>query len=74
MDERVTQLEKIVATQSDMILKLVEMMNNLGAESSANNERLNAVKIATSEQFDNLSDMLQRLVAGFNQFPPSTPN
>lgn len=74
IDERVTQLEKVVATQSEMILKLVEMMNHLGNESTATNERLNAVKIATSQQFDDLGTLLQRLVGGFNQLPPTTPN
>jgi uncharacterized coiled-coil protein SlyX len=73
-EERLAQLEQIVATQSDMILKLVEMMNHLGSESAATNERLDAVKIATVQQFQDLSAMLQKIVAGFDRGPPPGVN
>lgn len=61
--ERIAQLEKIVATQSEMILKLVEMMNHLGSESAATNERLAAASEATAKQFAMISNLLERLAA-----------
>jgi hypothetical protein len=63
-----------VATQSEMILKLVEMMNHLGQESAATNERLDAVKAATSQQFQDLAAMLQKLTLGFDRGPPMELN
>lgn len=60
--ERIAQLEKIVATQSEMILKLVEMMNHLGQETTATNERVDAANAVTSQQFEKISLLLQRLI------------
>lgn len=74
LEARVAQLEQVVATQSDMILKLVEMMNHLGAESATTNERLQAVNSATAQQFQDIGAMLQRLVSGFDRPPPSGMN
>ena len=65
LEERVAQLEKIVATQSEMILKLVEMMNHLGAESTAFNERLENVRATTAAQLENVGAMLHRLAGEF---------
>lgn len=67
LDERIAQLEKIVATQSEMILKLVEMMNHLGAESAATNERVEAARQASAEHFQKLAALLQKLVGNLDQ-------
>lgn len=63
IDERVAQLERIVATQSEMILKLVEMLNHLGSESAATSERVEAAHRATGEQFEKISSLLSGLAA-----------
>ncbi|WP_254507103.1 hypothetical protein [Anatilimnocola floriformis] len=65
LDDRVAQLEKIVATQSEMILKLVEMVNHLGTESAALGERLERVQVATGAQLEKVAGMLQRLAGEF---------
>lgn len=65
LDERVAQLEKIVATQSEMILKLVEMMNHLGAEDAALGERIESSRAATTQQLEKVAAIAQRLVGQF---------
>jgi|GEM_PF-4269652 len=65
LEERITQLEKIVATQSEMILKLVEMMNHLGAEDAALGERIEAGRTATANQLEKVAAAVQRLVGQF---------
>ena len=74
LDGRVAQLETIVATQSEMILKLVEMMNHLGQESAAMNERLEKANALTAEQFARLGDLFQRLVGQLDGNPPPGAN
>jgi hypothetical protein len=63
IEERVAQLERIVATQSEMILKLVELMNHLGSESAATNERMETSNRAVAEQFEKLRAPLERLLS-----------
>jgi uncharacterized coiled-coil protein SlyX len=66
LEERVTQLEKIVATQSEMILKLVEMMNHLGAENAALSERIESSRATTTQQLEKVAAIAQRLVGQFS--------
>lgn len=65
IDERVSQLEKIVATQSEMILKLVEMMNHLGEQSTALQNKVETLSSAQAEQLDRLAAALQRIAGQF---------
>lgn len=65
LDERVAQLEKIVATQSEMILKLVEMMNHLGTEQASLGEQIEQSRAATKEQLEKVAALTQRLVGQF---------
>lgn len=65
LDERVAQLEKIVATQSEMILKLVEMMNHLGTENASLGERIDGNRAATTQQLEKIAALVQRLVGQF---------
>lgn len=65
IDERVTQLEKIVATQSEMILKLVEMMNHLGDQATTIQQKVETLSTAQAEQLDRLAAALQRLAGQF---------
>lgn len=66
LEERVTQLEKIVATQSEMILKLVEMMNHLGSENASLSERIEASRAVTTTQLEKVAELTQRLVGQFS--------
>jgi hypothetical protein len=65
IDERVSQLEKIVATQSEMILKLVEMMNHLGDQTTTLQQKVETLGTAQAEQLDRLAAALQRLAGQF---------
>lgn len=66
LDERVARLEKIVATQSEMILKLVEMMNHLGTENASLSERIESNRAATTQQLEKVAVIAQRLVGHFS--------
>jgi uncharacterized coiled-coil protein SlyX len=74
LEARVAQLENIVATQSEMILKLVEMMNHLGQQSLETSNRLEAIRVTTGEQYQDLGNMLQKLAASFDRRPPAGAN
>ncbi len=74
IEERVAQLERIVATQSEMILKLVEMLNHLGSESAATNERIETASQTTAKQFAAIGELLQRLAAQLEGGPPPGAN
>jgi regulator of replication initiation timing len=66
LETRIGQLEKIVATQSEMILKLVEMMNHLGTENASLSERIEASRAATAQQLEKVAELTQRLVGQFS--------
>ncbi len=66
LDERVARLEKIVATQSEMILKLVEMMNHLGTENASLTERFESSRATTTQQLEKVAAIAQRLAGQFS--------
>lgn len=64
-EERLAQLEKIVATQSDMLLKLVEMMNHLGTENATLSERIDKSRAETTQQLEKIATLVQGLALQF---------
>lgn len=73
LDERITTLEQVVATQSNMLLKLVEMLDHLGQESAATSQRLQEVSDASAKRLEKIGSMFQSLVTqiGGDQNPGS---
>ncbi|WP_145090215.1 hypothetical protein [Anatilimnocola aggregata] len=74
MEERVATLEQVVATQSDMLIKLVEMMNHLGQETAGLSERLQAVSDSNAQRLEKIGNMFQSLVSQMGGKPDASSN
>ncbi|WP_425614098.1 hypothetical protein NA78x_003953 [Anatilimnocola sp. NA78] len=74
MEERIATLEQVVATQSNMLLKLVEMLDHLGQESTATNQRLQELSDASAKRLEKIGTMFQSLVTQIGGEPNPESN